>query len=506
MTLSTLDSFVLVFYFAMMFLMGVYFSRRNTSTEQYFLGGRNFSGWVIGLSLVGTSISSITFLAYPGDAFKTNWLRFLPNLMLPIAILIAAYYFLPRLRRDNAITAYEFLEKRFGPSIRAYGAAAFILAQLARISMILYLISLVIQTMTGLDAHLSVLIAGAFVAIYTIIGGIEAVVWTDVIQTIVLLLGGVLCLVTIVNLLPGGLGQVIDVAWSSNKLSVGEFSGDQYTSASWDLALTKKTAMMMLLIGLINWLTEYSSNQNTVQRFCASRTEAEARKAMFVCAAVSVPTWAFFMFLGSALYVFFHTFPSHTASDILMGNAKAEEILPFFIIEYLPSGLVGLVIAAAIAAAMSSLDSSLNAISTVTTSDVYRRFFRKELSDRHYLNFARLIATIAGAMMIGGALYLIDASTTTLQDTATIVTALLAGGLLTIYCIGFFSKRCSSIHILCGIVATMAYTSWTIVSSYELLSYPFDLYYTGLLGNVVMFAVAYGSSFVIPATGGSTPD
>lgn len=503
MTLGTLDTVVLVSYFALMFLMGVYFSRRNTSTEQYFLGGRHFNGWVIGLSLVGTSISSITFLAYPGDAFKTNWLRFLPNLMLPVAIVIAAYYFLPRLRRDNSITAYEFLERRFGPSIRAYGAAAFMLAQLARISMILYLISLVIQTMTGLDAHISVAIAGAFVAVYTIIGGIEAVVWTDVIQTIVLLLGGILCLVTIVDLLPGGFAQIFEVAWRENKLSVGEFAQGDYRSASWQLALTHKTATMMLLIGLINWLTEYSSNQNTVQRFCASKSEAEARKAMYVCAAVSVPTWAFFMFLGTALYVFFQAFPSDTANDILAGQAKAEEVLPFFIIEFLPAGIVGLVIAAAIAAAMSSLDSSINAIATVATTDVYRRFFRRNLGDRHYLNFARTIATLTGILMILGALYLIDASTTTLQDTATIVTALLAGGLLTIYCIGFFSKRCSAIHILVGIVATMIYTSWTIVSSYELASYPFDLYYTGLLGNIVMFVVAYGSTFVIQTSADS---
>ena len=499
-SLAALDIFVLVFYFALMLAIGLYFSRRNTTTEQYFLGGRQFNGWVIGLSLVGTSISSITFLAYPADAFKTNWLRFLPNLMLPLAIVVAAYFFLPLLRKDNSVTAYEFLERRFGPSIRAYGATAFMLAQIARISMILYLISLVIQTMTGLDAHQCVIIAGVFVAAYTIIGGIEAVVWTDVIQTIVLLSGGILCLVTIVNLLPGGIMQVIDIAWSSNKLSVGEFTGTEYRNSNWQLALTHKTATMMLLIGLVSWLTEYSSNQNTVQRFCASKSESEARKAMFVCAAVSVPTWAFFMFLGSALFAFFQVFPHPTPDAILAGELKAEEILPFFIIEYLPAGVVGLVIAAAIAAAMSSLDSSINAIATVATNDVYRRFLKQGMLDAHYLSFAKLIAALAGLLMIGGALYLIDASTTTLQDTATILTALLAGGLLTIYLIGFFSSRCEAIHILLGIIATMIYTSWTIVSSSGLQNYPFDLYYTGLLGNIVMFVIAYGSSFIIPGT------
>jgi SSS family solute:Na+ symporter len=495
--LHPLDLAVLVAYFGLMLGLGFYFSRSNNTTEQYFLGGRNFSGWVIGLSLVGTSISSITFLAYPGDAFKTNWLRFLPNLMLPIAIIFAAYYFLPRLRGNNNVTAYEFLEQRFGPSIRAYGAGAFLLAQTARISMILYLISLVIQTITGIDASYSVLIAGTFVVAYTLLGGIEAVIWTDVIQTIVLITGGLLCIMIIISEIPGGLSTIVESAWAADKLSVGDYSSEGYKPADWGLALSHKTATMMLMIGLISWLTEYSSNQNTVQRFCASRSEAEARKAMFICALVSVPTWAFFMFLGTGLWVFFQHFPADLATDILNGAAKAEEVLPYFIIHHLPKGLVGLVIAAAIAAAMSSLDSSINAIATVSTHDIYRRFLRRGLSDAQYLLFARIITAVTGILMMAGALYLIDASTTTLQDTATIITALLAGGLLTIYLIGFFSKRCTTLHILLGIAATMFYTVWTIASSRDLVEYPLDLYYTGLLGNVVMFVVAYGSSFLI---------
>ena len=492
--LGTFDSVILVSYFALMLGMGWYFSRGNNSTEQYFLGGRQFKGWVIGLSLVGTSISSITFLAYPGDAFKTNWLRFLPNLMLPVAVIIAAWWFLPFLRRNNSLTAYEYLEDRFGPPVRIYGALAFMLAQIARISIILYLVSLVVQTMTGLDAHLSVIIAGAFIATYTILGGMEAVVWTDVVQTIVLLLGGIFCLVTIVNLLPGGLGQIIESAWYSDKISVGAGPGE---TADWGLSLSRKTATMLLLVGLISWLTEYSSNQNTVQRFCASKNVTEAKKAMVICAAVSLPTWAFFMFLGSALYVFFDVFPAATATAILEGSRKAEEIVPFFVTRYLPPGIVGLVIAAAIAAAMSSLDSSMNAIATVATSDIYRRFISPGLPDHNYLTIARIITGMTGLLAVAGALYLIDASTTTLQDTATIVTALLAGGLLTIYLIGFFSHRCHGVHILLGIGATMVYTAWTLSPAGHRFDYPFDLYYTGLIGNLVMFVVAWGSSFII---------
>jgi SSS family solute:Na+ symporter len=418
-----------------------------------------------------------------------------------VAVFIAARYFLPYLRGNNATTAYEYLETRFGPSIRVYGAITFVVAQIVRVSLILYLVSLVLQEITGLDATTCIIIGGFIVALYTIIGGIDAVIWTDVIQTIVLLLGGIICLVIVTSHLPGGINQILEVATNDGKLALAELKNGSLVPVDWHLSLHSKTASMMLIIGLISWLTEYSSNQNTVQRFCASKSDHEARKAMLICVLVSLPTWAFFMFLGTALYVFFQVFPAGQASEILQGSRKAEGILPFFIINYLPSGLVGLVIAAALAAAMSSLDSSINAISTVSISDIYRRHINCDAADSHYLRVARLVASGAGLMMILGAIYLTNTETTTLQDTATILTSLLAGGLLSIYCIGFFSDRGDARHILFGITGTMLFTAWTILSSRSLLpdslSFPFDLYYTGLIGNIIMFILAFGLSFVL---------
>ena len=167
--------------------------------------------------MVGTSISSLTFLAYPADSFKTAWLRFLPNVMLPVVIITAAYFFLPFFRRNNIISAYEYLEDRFGPSIRIYGTVTFFIGQLVRISLILYLLSLMVNEITNLGVIQSILLAGFIVGLYTIIGGIEAVIWTDVIQTFTLLSGGVICLGVIIHQLPGGFSQIIDVAIANNK-------------------------------------------------------------------------------------------------------------------------------------------------------------------------------------------------------------------------------------------------------------------------------------------------
>lgn len=503
MSLSFPDLMALIGYLLIVMAIGLYFSKKNTSTEEYFVGGRSFSGWVIGLSLVGTSISSITFLAYPGDAYKTAWLRYLPNLMLPLAIFIAAYVFLPFFRRGNTITAYEYLEDRFGPSIRVYGALTFILGQLVRISIILYLLSLLIHELTGLSTEASILLGGVFVAIYTIVGGIDAVIWTDVLQTIVLMLGGIFCIVIIIDTLPGGLDQILSVASEHGKLAFAELKEGELVPVEWSLSLQDKTGSMLLLMGLTAWLTEYSGNQNTVQRFCASKSDAEARKAMFVCAFTSLPIWAFYMFLGTALYVFFQVFPTETATQILDGQQKAEQILPYFINHYLPSGIAGIVIAAALAAAMSSLDSSINAISTVSIVDIYKRFSKTEKSDRHYLWVAKSVAIFVSVFMIIGAILLMNAETKTLQDTATILVSLVSGGVLGIYLLGFFTNQGDARAVWSGLLLTSLFTLWTILAKKELLpegwSLPFDLYYTAIIGNLFMFLTGFFMArFIFP--------
>ncbi len=501
MSLSLPDLLALFAYLTIVMAIGLYFSRKNTSTEEYFVGGRSFSGWVIGLSLVGTSISSITFLAYPGDAYKTAWLRFLPNLMLPVAVFIAAYVFLPFFRRGNTITAYEYLEARFGPSIRVYGALTFIFGQLVRISLILYLLSLLIHELTGLSAEMSIVLGGVFVAVYTIVGGIDAVIWTDVLQTIVLMLGGIFCLAVIVLALPGGLEQIFSVAAEHGKLAFAELKNGQLVPVDWSFSLQDKTGSMLLLLGLTAWLTEYSANQNTVQRFCASKSDAEARKAMFVCAFTSVPIWAFYMFLGTALYVFFQVFPTETAAQILDGERKAEQILPYFINHYLPSGVAGIVIAAALAAAMSSLDSSINAISTVSIVDIYKRFSTREKTDKHYLLVAKMIAVAVSVIMILGAILLMDAETKTLQDTATILVSIISGGVLGIYLLGFFTTHGDARAVWSGLFLTALFTIWTILAKKELLpdgwNLPFDLYYTAIIGNLLMFITGFLVSLFI---------
>lgn len=488
-----LDLVVLLVYLFGIAGAGFYFSFKNKTTEDYFLGGRNFPGWAIGLSLVGTSISSMTFLGYPGDAYKTAYLRLLITFTMPIAIILAVFVFLPFFRRGRVTSAFEYLEARFGPSTRVYGAFAFIAAQMLRLAQILFLISLLVHEVSGLAIVPSIIIGGIFVSFYTVLGGIEAVVWTDVIQTVVLFFGGAVCVFVIVNELPGGLGQIFSEASAAGKFRFAELNPDtgQIEASSWSFSLLKKTALMMLFVGLTQWLTEYSSNQNVIQRYCAAKSMREARKALWVSCVASLTIWVFFMFIGTSLWVYYQNNPSVEAAMMLTGEKKAEQILPFFVLTVLPAGIGGLVVAAALAAAMSSLDSSINAISTVTIVDVYRRHLVKDKDDKHYLNAARWVAVGVGVLMIIGALILNGfKDIKTLQDVNTILASIFAGGLMGLFFLGFFTRVADGRAVGVAIVFTIMYTLYRSLEGLNIVpAIPVDQYYTGIFGHMIMFGV-----------------
>ena len=216
-------------------------------------------------------------------------------------------------------------------------------------------------------------------------GGIDAVIWTDVVQTIVLASGSVLCLGTIVVLLPGGFEQLFEIALAHEKFAIGDLVDGELVRTAWSLDFTEKTVPLLLAMSLTFFLTEFASSQHYIQRYCAASSLREARKGMWTTVLVGMPIWTFYMFLGTALFAFFQVFPQPEATAMLDGSAKPEGIVPFFVLNYLPHGIAGLVISALLAAGMSSLDSSINAISTVWIVDIYRRHWVRDREDRHYL-------------------------------------------------------------------------------------------------------------------------
>jgi len=418
-----------------MFAIGIFFSRRNNSTERYFVGNRAFPGWVIGLSMMGTIISSGTFLALPAAAYVLDWRQLNVNLVLPFIAVLAIVVFIPFFRRGKLTSAFEYLGHRYGPTPRLYGTLSFIVLQLIRMSQILFLVSLPIQFLTGAPIEWVIVGAGLFIAFYTIAGGIEAVIWTDVIQAIILFFGGIICFTLIAFDLPGGFGQVLEVGSANKKFSLGSF----------DWNLHERTFWTVIILGIINWLMIYSGDQNMVQRYASARSLSEARKATALYSAIALPMWIMFFFVGTSLFVYYTTFP-----DPNVGGMEADQVLPYFILTKIPAGVAGIVIAAVLAAAMSSLDSGINAISTVTVVDLMKPYLAKGREDRYYLLAARIIAAVVTVLVIAGAITFSKIEKESMNDVSLIVTSVFGGCLMGLFILGFFSR------IVDGTSATMA--------------------------------------------------
>ncbi len=490
-SIPVVDWAVIAAYFAGMAGIAWFVRRRAQTTEGYFLGSRAMPGWAVGFSIAGTAISSITFMALPGDAYKTAWLRMLPNFVLPLGVLAGSLFFLRIYRDGRTTTAFELLETRFGSSTRLYGAFTFVVGQLLRISLILFLLGQLTHELTGLSPEASILVAGLFVGGYTAVGGIEAVVWTDVAETVILTLGGVACLAVVLWKVPGGLREIVATAWAHGKLSFSDLGPDG--------ALHPTT-------GLGHWLTEYACNQNMVQKYCASASTREARRALWIGCWWMLPLWISFQFLGTALWVFFQRHPTPTSTGILAGTVTAERIVPHFVVTQLPVGFKGLVVAGVLAAAMSTLNSALNAIATVGVVDVYRRHVSKGRDDRHYLLVARSLSWLATVAMVAGALLLLEARTKTLEDAAIRLIALTSGGLLGLYLLGFLTRRGDGRSAALAIGATLVLSLYRAVSPAPwfpdvLRVAPLDAvhgYYTALLAHAVMFGVGWVAGVALP--------
>ena len=530
---GTLDWIIVIVYFVAMASIGPFFARRNKSTEGFFVGDRSFPAWLLGLAMFATSISSVTVVANPADSFKTAYLRLLPSLMLPVAVYIAARVFLPYFRQHRCTSAFEFLEGRFGPGVRLYAAIAFVFAQIIRISTILYLVSIVFQEITGQSPYVCILAGGVVIAIYTVAGGMRAIVTAQFVQAFLLWFGAILCFTTIVRAVPGGLAAIIQTGLADGKISFQ----DRLTPTGplmptpW-FSFQDKAIIGMLVIGLTSFLTEYSSNQNVIQKYVSAKNPLEATKAIWICVLCSVPTWVFFKFVGTSLYVFYKTHPDAQAAAILAGTsgAKAESILPYFCVHNIPTGVLGLVITGILAAAMSASSSSVNAISAVSVTDIYRRHIAGAKDERHYVVVARLITLASTLMMMGGAAMFQIWSKLTLSDTGTKLGAIFGGGLLGIYVLGFLSKRGDGRAVGIGIVTTLIYSAYIAAIEMKLvtkdwfmgtlgmpdalagwLAKPMNTYYAGIFGNIIVFVVAYcaarwlGTSRRAAGAGSETP-
>lgn len=498
MLIRPADLAIIIAYFIAMMAIGAVVARRNTSSEAYFLGNRSFGSWMIGISLLGTLISSLTFIAGPADAFKTAYLRSIPHLAVPFAAFFTAWLIVPFFRR-GFVSAYEYLARRFDSSISVYAACIFLLTQTARSGMIIYLVVILMQTMTGLSFYWCLLLAGGATAFYTIKGGFTAVVWTDVVQTMILMVGALASIWFIASAIPGGLVTIASEGWTANKLSFWDTDSSDAAlfPTTYALTLSEKSVTVLFFVGLLTFISG-NLDQINVQRWVSTRTTRDAQKAVIVLALGALPVWFLFKFIGTGLWVFYQHFPAEIPGAILAGDRKAEEIFPYYIIHHIPVGLAGLVIASALAAAMSTLSSCINSSGMVWVNDIYKQFLGKGRSDEHYLRsgIAASVAVTASMLVVAVLIYQFNAQT--LADLFLIVSSILGSSIAGVFLLGLFTKQANTFGVWVGLAVSTTIVVVICFGHAVSASAPVHIYYSGAIGNLVMFGVGFLASLLRP--------
>lgn len=481
-----MDKVILMTYFAGIILFGAYFRKKSSTAEGFMIADGRLPSWAVGLSMLGTFVSSITFLAYPGQAYNSNWDVFVFSLTLPIAALAATLYFIPLYRTRVKVSAYEYLEQRFGPWARIYGSVSFMLGSLARIGMILFLVSIVLHNLTGWSYATIIIMTGVGVTLYTVLGGIEAVIWTDVIQVAILLGGAVATAIILLSGMPEGPGQVFSIAQSHNKFSLG----------SWDLDLIRPTAWVVALYGIIENFRNFGVDQNYVQRYQATRSIKDASRSVWTAAIAYIPISALFLFIGTALFAYYTVHPDQLPAS-LTGPLSGDKIYPHFIVTQLPAGIRGLIIAAIFAAAMSSIDSSLNCVSTLSLLDFYKRYVNRNAGERESMRMLRgftifwgILGTVAGLAMI---------RVQTALETGWQLAGIAGGGVIGLFLLGIAFRWVKRWQAVVAVIVSIISIVWAtfarnLPEPWDWMACPWHARMIGVIGTITLLMVGLGLS------------
>ena len=434
--LGALDWVAIIVYGVVLLGMGFYFMRREEGTEDYFLAGGRVPWWAAGISIFATGLSAITFMAIPAKSYDTDWIYFIQNMGVLLVIPAVVWIFLPFFRRLSVTTAYEYLEHRFHVSLRLAGSAIYMLFQVGRVAVVTLLPALALSAVTGFDVTTCILVMGGVCIVYTVLGGIEAVIWSDVLQTVILMGGALWALVVMINGIDGGFTTFMHEASAGAKFRMADVSMD----------LTRPTLLVIILGAIFTSIIPYASDQSIVQRYMTTRDEAASRRAIWLNGFMTIPASLLFFGLGTALWVYYRANPVE-----LEPTEKLDQILPYFIVDQLPAGVAGLVIAAVFAAAMSSLDSSMNSVSTAFTTDWYRRF-RPAVSDAVCLRVARVATISIGIVGTGAALFMAALDDASLLDVWFKVIGLFGSPLAGLFILGVLSRRAGSVAGWCGLL------------------------------------------------------
>jgi SSS family solute:Na+ symporter len=360
---------------------------RNRTSEQFTTGGRKIPAWVVGMSIFATFVSSISFLALPGKAYMTDWNAFVFSLSIPLASYLAVKFFVPLYRNVGNVSAYYYLELRFGSWARIYASLCYILTQLMRTGAILLLLALPLNALFGWNIKTVIIITGLAVMLYSMLGGIQAVIWTDTIQGIILIAGAVICAVILTISMPEGPGQVFEIASANNKFSLGSFGPSLKDSTFW----------VVLIYGLFINIQNYGIDQNYVQRYMTTGSDREAKSSALFGSLLYIPVSLVFFYIGTALFSYYTAQPDLLPEE-LKQPGTGDRVFPYFIVTGLPAGITGLLIASIFSAGMSTVSTSLNSTATIFLSDYYKKYINKKTDEKSSMRVLYISSLLAAGL------------------------------------------------------------------------------------------------------------
>jgi SSS family solute:Na+ symporter len=495
--LGALDYLVIAAYLLVTAGIGGWTARRQKTTAEYFVANRRIPGFAVGFAIMAATISSVTFVAIPGSVFARDWWQ-----MLYMATALAVLFFVvrwvvPFYRRVVGMSAYEYLETRFGYGARLYGSAGFMLVRIADLGFTLYLTAVAVEVMAGWSIGSVVVAVGLFTLVYTLVGGIEGAIWTSVMQGVFLIGGAVIILAVLLFTPPGGPGAVFGLAWQGGKFNLGSFDWGLET-----LYREQATAWIFLVAGVVHFARMYVTEQSMVQRYLVARSDGDARRGAVIGVCTTVPVWFAFALVGACLWGFYQAMAIPVPPEVA---SRPDTILPYFVATRLPAGLVGLILAALLAAAMSSVSADLNSVATVATQDYFVRA-RPQSSDRVRLLCGRVGVLVGGLLSTAAALVLTLTRATAAYEIVVISVSVIAAGTLGLFGLGFLTRRATRAGAYAGIVACLVFVGWATATGplkVDLgLNFRMNPLLIGMLSHFVLFGVGYAFSL---AFGGYRP-
>ena len=480
---ETLDWVALGVYLLVIFATGSLFARKQSSTAEYFVATKRF-GWLpVALSVIASLFSGVAFIGIPARVFRYDSVLIGYAFSVVLVTPVIVYVFLPFYQKLKVTTAYEYLEQRFGLSVRLLASALFIIKRLFWLTLVALAPSLALSAATGLRVEYSVLIIGFLATVYTGLGGISAVIWTDAIQFVVLIGGEIVVFFLIASRLDGGLTEIVQVGWADHK-----------AWASFDFDLSKLTIWTMLIAGIPLALADMGADQITVQRLMTTKDNRSAAKALWFNALIKIPSMCLLLGVGVALWAYYKAFPGH----LTLTEQDYDKVLPFFIVTRMPAGLSGFVIAAIFAAAMSSFDSGLNSLVAAFTVDWRQRLLQPRRSDKQYLSGAKLMTYCLGVFVTLAALGIYRIGIKSIIDASNKYLGFFGGALLGIFLLGMCTRRAKPIPAICGALLAVAVVFAIEMFSAQLGDYAPHPYLYGLISCGVTVLVGYVISLLQP--------